>query len=101
MFALNAYRLMASSTVQLATHRVTASWEWYIVRASGFVAAGLLLLLMISGIGHVTGFTYRYIEPLKAWAFHKAMAIALLISIALHIIFIVLDKFVNFNINFI
>lgn len=92
-----AYSLFAASTVQIAAGRVAASWEWYVIRASGFVAAGLLILLMISGIGHVTGFTYRFLPPLKAWAVHKAMAYALLISIAVHGLFVLLDKYVPFS----
>jgi len=92
------YTIFATSTVQLATHRIGSSWEWYVIRASGFVAAGLLFLLMISGIGHVTGYTYRFIEPVKAWVVHKAMAIALCVSIVIHVSFLLLDHFVSFSV---
>jgi len=91
-------QLLASTTVQIVTHRVETSWEWYIVRAAGFVAAFLIVLLVLSGIGQVTGFTYRFIEPIKAWTIHKAMAIALVVSIALHIIFLLLDHYIKFTI---
>lgn len=62
------------------------------------MAALLLLSLMISGIGQVTGLTYRYIEPVKAWAIHKAMAIALLVAIAIHVVMVVIDNFMTFTI---
>lgn len=88
---------LASSTVQIATHRVETSWEWYVIRAAGFVAVGLLVLLMISGIGQVTGLTYRFIEPVKAWMLHKALAFALCASIAVHVLFLLLDHFVPFS----
>ena len=89
--------LFASSTVQIATHRVETSWEWYVIRAAGFVAVGLLVLLMISGIGQVTGFTYRFLEPVKAWMIHKALALALCASIVVHVLFLLLDHFVPFS----
>ncbi len=88
----------AASTLNIASQRVQTSWEWYIIRAAGFVSAGLLILLMLSGIGQVTGMTYRVIEPVKAWALHKAMALALCISLFIHVLFILFDKFVPFTI---
>lgn len=89
--------LLASSTVQTAGQRLGESWPWYAVRAAGFIASGLLFLLMVSGIGQVTGLTYRFIEPLKAWALHKALAFALAASILVHILFLLIDKFLPFN----
>lgn len=85
------------STVTVALDRVGNSWPWYITRAAGFVAAGLLVLLMFSGIGQVTGIIYRYIEPIKVWAIHKALAIALCISIVLHVGFLLIDKYLPFS----
>ncbi len=91
--------LLASGTLQAATHRATSSFPWYVVRAAGFVAAGLLVLLMLSGIGQVTGLTYKFIQPVKAWALHKAMAIALCVSIAIHVGFLLLDHFLPFSVG--
>jgi methionine sulfoxide reductase heme-binding subunit len=88
---------MLNSVVSITAHRIAASWPWYIVRAAGFVAAGLVVLLVLSGIGQVTGFTYRFIEPVKAWAAHKAMAIALLVAIVIHVGFLLVDHFVHFS----
>jgi len=91
--------LLAADTLQLALERAIKTWKWYVVRASGFLSAGLLFMLMISGIGHVTGLTYKYIEPLKAWAIHKAMAIALCAAIFIHVFFILIDNYVPFSLK--
>lgn len=80
-----------------AKTRFKSSWTWYVTRASGLAAALLLALLMVSGIGQVTGFTYRYFEPLTAWAVHRAMGIALLWSVGLHMTVLLMDKFVPFK----
>lgn len=61
------------------------------------MAAGLLILLMLSGIGQVTGLTYRVLEPVKAWAVHRAMALALCATIVLHVGSLLIDKFVPFS----
>ena len=97
LFAPHFIHLFAAGTVHIVAQRVTASWPWYIIRAAGFVAAGLLFLLMLSGIGQVTGLTYRFVEPIKAWAIHKALAIALCIAIAIHVGFLLVDHFVRFS----
>lgn len=76
---------------------LSTSWPWYIIRASGFVAAALLILLMLSGIGQVTGLTYRFLEPVKAWAVHRAMALALCVMIAVHGGLLLIDKFLPFS----
>lgn len=89
--------LFATSTSQLVLHRASTSWKWYIIRGAGFTAAGLLILLMLSGIGQVTGLTYRFFEPLKAWIIHKALAIMLCVAIAIHVLFLLFDHFVSFN----
>lgn len=91
--------IVASSAAQIALHRVGASWEWYVIRGAGFTAAGLLILLMLSGIGQVTGLTYRFFEPVKAWLIHKALAIALCIAIFIHVLFLLFDHFVPFSLT--
>jgi predicted ferric reductase len=88
---------MFTNFAATATDRIAHNWPWYVVRGAGFTAAGLLILLMISGIGHVTGLTYRFIEPIKAWAIHKALAFALCASIVVHIVFLLIDKFLPFS----
>ncbi len=80
-----------------STTNLTTSWTWYVIRAAGFVAAGLLFLLMVSGIGQVTGLTYKVIEPVKAWAIHRALALALCGAIAIHVGLLLIDKFLPFT----
>lgn len=91
--------LMANSTTQVVTQRLSTTWPWYVIRGSGFVAAGLLILLMLSGIGQVTGISYRFFEPVRAWAIHKAMAITLLLAIAVHGGFLLVDKYLPFSLS--
>ncbi len=93
----NYHMSVVSSVLNVAAQRVAMTWPWYVVRGAGFVAAGLLFLLMLSGIGQVTGATYRYIEPVKAWAIHKSMAIMLCVSIVVHVSFLLLDHYISFS----
>jgi predicted ferric reductase len=89
--------IMAVSDIKIITERFSDYWSWYIVRATGFIAAGILFLLIISGIGQVTGFIYRYVEPIKSWLIHKTLAIMLLIAIALHGGFLLINNYIKFN----
>ncbi len=73
------------------------SWPWYVARGSGFIAAISLVILMLSGIGQMTGQTYRFLEPLTAWASHRALGIVFLISIVLHMFVFLFDKFIAFS----
>ncbi len=91
--------IFADTLGSIAVHRVSTSWPWYVVRGAGFVAAGLLILLMLSGIGQVTGLTYRFFEPIKAWAIHKALAYGLLFSILVHVSFLLIDKYIPFSLT--
>jgi sulfoxide reductase heme-binding subunit YedZ len=91
------HAFLADSTVHVALQRANASWPWYVIRAAGFTAAGLLFLLMLSGIGQVTGLTYKFLEPIKAWALHKALAIALCVAIAIHGGLLLIDHYVHFS----
>ncbi len=78
--------------------RARSSWPWYITRASGFVGAFSLVLLMLSGIGFTTGATFRFLEPLTAWATHKAIAYVFGISVVIHGVALLFDKYVPFTI---
>ena len=82
---------------QLGT-RAQSSWPWYITRAAGFVAAAALVLLMLSGIGFITGTSFRFLEPLTAWATHKAIGIVFAVSATVHVVALLFDKFVPFTI---
>lgn len=76
-----------------------SSWPWYVTRASGFVAVLLLAATVLWGIGQITGLTYKVMEPVKAWLVHKALALALLAVIAVHIGTILIDKFIDFRVS--
>lgn len=61
------------------------------------VAAVLLVILMMSGIGQVTGYTFRFLDPLTAWASHRALGIAFGVSVLTHIFSLLFDNFVHFS----
>lgn len=88
----------AASTADIAISRIHDSWAWYVIKASGLTAFGMLILLMVFGIGHVTGLTYRFVDPVKAWAIHKVLGIILGVSILVHIAGLFFDHYINFGI---
>jgi len=90
--------LISSVTTSALTHRLAASWPWYISRASGLVAVALLVLLALSGIGQFTGITYRIMEPLASWSLHRALAIAFGVSIIIHGGSLLFDTYQPFNV---
>jgi predicted ferric reductase len=71
----------------------TITFNWYLIRVSGIVSVALLLLIIISGIGQVTGWTYRFMPPVRAWLVHKILAYSLVGAVALHIFPLLIDKF--------
>ena len=86
-----------SSLADSLLERVQTSWPWYVTRASGLVAALLMFMLMLSGIGFITGRTFRFLEPITAWTSHRALGISLCIAVIVHIGALYFDKFVEFN----
>jgi hypothetical protein len=87
----------SDTAAQLISH-VASSLPWYLVRASGLVSAICLFLLMLSGIGFITGGTFSFLEPIIGWATHRAISITLAVSLLIHILTLLLDHFVSFNI---
>lgn len=85
------------SLSQIVKTRAKSSWPWYIVRASGIVAGVSLILLLLSGIGSVTGHTFKVLDPLTAWATHRALGITFLVSVLIHMFTLLLDHFVPFR----
>lgn len=83
--------------MQQIINRLATTWPWYLVRASGIVAAISLVILMLSGIGSVTGHTFRFLEPLTAWASHKALGVVFGISVLIHMSGLLFDSFVHFS----
>lgn len=74
------------------------SWPWYVTRASGIVAGVSLVALLLSGIGSVTGHFFRLLEPLTAWATHRALGITFILSVLIHVLTLLFDHFVPFDI---
>ena len=90
--------IQGPSVTKKLQNRASSSWPWYITRASGITAVALLLCLVISGIGLVTGYTYRFFEPLTAWAVHKALGLTMIVAVAIHGIALIFDTYVPFTI---
>lgn len=78
--------------------RAANAWPWYVTRGSGILAAIIAVLLLLSGVGLITGHTYRVFEPLKAWVFHRALGIAFGVSTIVHVVILLIDKFAPFDI---
>src|SRR6185369_14808294 len=79
--------------------RLAATWPWYVTRASGLVAALALVLLMLSGTGFITGRTFAFLEPITAWATHRALGIVLGVSVLIHVAALYFDTFVPFGLK--
>jgi predicted ferric reductase len=86
------------TAAEKVTQRAKSSWPWYVTRGSGIVAALALIILMLSGIGQVTGYTFRFLEPLTAWASHKALGLTFGIAVLIHMLSLLFDRFVSFSI---
>lgn len=78
--------------------RTASAWPWYITRAAGLMAAVLLVALILSGVGLITGYTFKLLEPLTAWATHKALGLALVVTVFIHIIALLFDHYVPFSV---
>lgn len=87
------------SVGNLLIARTKTSWPWYLTRTSGLIAAVSLFILIFSGIGLVTGYTFRFLEPLTAWATHRALGIIFAISLLIHGTSLLFDKYVPFSIS--
>lgn len=64
--------------------RTQSTWPWYITRASGLVAAAALVILILSGVGFITGRSFAFLEPLTAWATHRAIGIVFAVAVSIH-----------------
>lgn len=78
--------------------KLQTSWPWYATRASGIVALVLIVLLMITGISSFTGHQFRFMSPIKAWANHRTLGIALSVAVSVHVISILFDTYIRFTI---
>jgi len=53
---------------------------------------------MLSGIGSVTGHFFKFLEPITAWATHRALGITFVASVVIHVVTLLFDKFTPFTI---
>lgn len=81
----------------LVVSHAWSSLPWYLVRAFGLISVVLLTLMILSGIGLITGYTFRIIPPVKAWLVHRFIGLSFLATLAGHIFFLLIDKFVNYS----
>ena len=86
------------SVKTLLLQRAKTSWPWYITRTAGFIAALALFFLILSGVGLISGYTFKVLEPLTAWATHKAIGLVFIVSVAIHGIALLFDTYVPFNV---
>lgn len=86
------------SASQRLINRTKSSWPWYIARAAGLIAAIALIALMLSGVGLITGSTFKFLEPLTAWATHRALGLVFAVSALVHITALLFDRYVPFTI---
>lgn len=77
--------------------RAKSSWPWYLTRASGLIAAAALVVLLLSGIGQISGQTFRLLDPLTAWASHRALGLTFGIAVLVHVGSLLFDHFVQFD----
>lgn len=87
----------AAASSQLA-QRISVAWPWYITRASGMVAALLLILLILTGVGTLTGYEFKFLSPIRAWANHRRLGIAFAVMVGIHGASLLLDHYITFNI---
>jgi predicted ferric reductase len=91
--------LPGSPVTNQLKERASSTWPWYLTRASGITAAVLLVVIMLSGMGFITGHTFAFLEPINAWATHRAMGIALGVSVGVHMISLLFDHFLPFSVS--
>ena len=85
------------SIVSNLKNRAKTAWPWYITRASGIVAAILLVILILSGIGLITGYSFKFLEPLNASATDRAMGLAFFVAVLVHGFSLLFDSYIRFN----
>lgn len=92
-------RTPKSSVANGLIEKAKISWPWYLTRISGLVAAASFVILMLSGIGLLTGHTFSFFEPITAWASHRALGITFSVSVLVHVGSLYFDHFVPFGLT--
>lgn len=90
--------IKGESLPEIVIKKTKDSGIWFLVRASGLIAAGSLIILILSGIGSVTGHSFKFLDPITTWATHRALGIAFVISTFVHVIGLLFDKYVHFSV---
>ena len=75
------------------------SLPWYVARSAGITAYLLMFLIIVLGEGMTTGFAYALMTPVKAWVIHKYLGIAFGVTLLVHILSLLFDKFISFNLS--
>lgn len=86
------------SALDITRTKLSRSWPWYLTRASGLIAGFALIILLLSGIGLVTGHTFKLLEPLTAWATHRSLGITFVLAVLVHVTTLLFDHFIPFTI---
>lgn len=86
-----------SSLADTIVEKIQTSWPWYLTRASGLIAGLVFFILMLSGVGFITGHSFKFLEPITAWATHRVLGIMLGVALFFHIFALYFDHFVPFD----
>ncbi|MEI8360860.1 MAG: ferric reductase-like transmembrane domain-containing protein [bacterium] len=74
------------------------SIPWYVSRSSAIAAYLLLFSIIAWGLGMAIGFTYRFVDPARAWQVHQDMSMSFGVLVFVHAFSLLFDKFMNFDI---
>lgn len=98
---LAAFTLLATFLTAAPAFAQTTSapspWPWYLTRAAGLTSLILMFSLVSLGICITSGLAYRVMSPLVTWTIHRLIGITLSITIAIHIVSLLLDRYVSFS----
>jgi DMSO/TMAO reductase YedYZ heme-binding membrane subunit len=72
---------------------------WYISRAAGISSYVLMFLIIVMGEGMTSGFTYKFATPVNAWLSHKYLGISFGITVIVHMLSLLFDKFIGFGLG--
>lgn len=95
--SINVETIKGETLTEKFVSNLKESWPWYVTRGSGLIAALTLVILMLSGIGQITGYTFKVLDPITAWASHRALGIVFGLAVLLHISSILIDHFLRFT----
>jgi predicted ferric reductase len=92
-----------SLTTDQATQQQSSSagslMPWYTSRAAGIASYLLMFIIIFMGEGMTSGFAYQFASPVRIWLTHKYLGISLGITIIIHMLSLLMDKFIGFNIG--